>query len=147
MALDVSKVITDAHDEPILCIAFNKQRRELFSGAQDGLIKMWEADTGSFIRKLEGHRGWVTDLMYYAPYRYLVSCGVDGSLVVWNDKGKEVYRLENLGRAGHHHSPQRYFGFCKVKTPIDDGQCGPPCNHPSHTPGSDNPRRAYGQRH
>ena len=97
MALDVSRVITNAHDEPILCIAFNKARRELYSGAQDGLIKVWEADTGSFVRQQEGHKGWVTDLMYYTSYRYLISCGVDGSLIVWNDKGKEVYRLENLG--------------------------------------------------
>lgn len=97
MALDVSRVITDAHDDPILCVAVNKQRRELYSGAQDGLIKVWEAETGNFVRNLEGHRGWVTDLMYYASYRYLVSCGVDGSLIVWNDKGKEIYRLENLG--------------------------------------------------
>jgi len=35
----VSKIIPNAHDQPILCIAFNKQRKELFSGAQDGLIK------------------------------------------------------------------------------------------------------------
>jgi hypothetical protein len=40
MALDVSRVIVGAHDEPILCIAFNKQRRELYSGAQDGLVKV-----------------------------------------------------------------------------------------------------------
>ena len=36
--------------------------------------KVWDADSGKYLRTMEFHKGWVTDLMYYHSYRYLLSC-------------------------------------------------------------------------
>lgn len=40
MAFEVRRVITCAHEEQILCVAYNLNKKELYSGAQDGLIKV-----------------------------------------------------------------------------------------------------------
>ena len=39
MSHEVVRLIPDAHAEPLTCAAFNKFRREVYSGAQDGLVK------------------------------------------------------------------------------------------------------------
>ena len=39
MAMEVLRVIEEAHAAPLMCAAYNRARRELFSGAQDSLIK------------------------------------------------------------------------------------------------------------
>ena len=57
-------MINDAHGMQITCCAFNEARRELFSGGQDALIKVWDVESGKLLRTLTGHSGWVTDLLF-----------------------------------------------------------------------------------
>ena len=40
MAMEVKRVVCECHDTPLLCAAYNKARREVYSGAQDSLIKV-----------------------------------------------------------------------------------------------------------
>ncbi|GBG74555.1 hypothetical protein CBR_g18966 [Chara braunii] len=90
MAMELRRVIVEAHDATILCVAFNPWRREIFSGGQDSLIKVWDMDSGRHIRTFQKHRGWVTDLLFPLPVRFLFSSSLDGHLLVWTEKGKEV---------------------------------------------------------
>ncbi|KAK3240375.1 hypothetical protein CYMTET_49778 [Cymbomonas tetramitiformis] len=94
MALEVKKVINEAHEQPIMCVAYNKMRKEIFSGAQDGLIKVWDGESGKLLRTQVGHKGWVSDLLFTVYSKMLFSSSVDGNIVVWNDRGKELQSVE-----------------------------------------------------
>ena len=74
----------------ILCVAYNPFHKELYSGSQDCLIKAWDAQTGQLLRKLSGHGGWVTDLLFVPELRLLFSCSIDHTIRVWSDKGKQA---------------------------------------------------------
>ena len=48
----------------VLCLAFNAAKDELYSGSEDTAIKVWDAQHGRLVRKQEGHRSWVTDMLF-----------------------------------------------------------------------------------
>ena len=57
MALEVSRVLVGAHDDPILCVAYNAVNREVWTGCQGGKIRCWEEKTGTLIQEVSGaHR-------------------------------------------------------------------------------------------
>mmetsp|Transcript_22487 Transcript_22487/g.73031 ORF Transcript_22487/g.73031 Transcript_22487/m.73031 type:complete len:760 (+) Transcript_22487:29-2308(+) len=94
MALEVRRVINDAHEQQIMAAAYNRARKEVYSGGQDGLIKTWDADTGKLLRTLTCHKGWVTDLLFTSTAKLLFSSSVDGLVVVWSEKGRELQEVE-----------------------------------------------------
>ena len=95
MSMEVRRVIHDCHDQPVLCVAYNPQRREIFTGSQDTTIKVWLSETGELLRTLQEHAGWVTGLVYANEVRVLFSCGVDGRILVWS-KG-DLLQKEKVG--------------------------------------------------
>lgn len=74
----------------VLCVAYNPFHGELYSGAQESVIKVWDAVTGQLLRRLTGHKGWVTDLLYVPAARLLFSCSLDHTIKAWTDLGQEV---------------------------------------------------------
>ena len=97
MAMEVWRVVPDAHGEPMMCVACNRARSELYSGGQDGLVKLWDLDTGKLLRVQAGHRGWVTGLLWVPALQTLFSGSVDGTVVAWGRKGKEVQAVDTGG--------------------------------------------------
>ena len=55
----------------------------VMSCSADGMLRLWNYQTGRALRMFEGHRGPVT-CMAWGMYNIAVSGGVDGSLRVWN---------------------------------------------------------------
>jgi WD40 repeat protein len=104
MAMEVRRVIAEAHEQPILCVAYNAQRREIFTGSQDTTIKAWLSETGELLRTQREHAGWVTGLTYAylkeARTSVLFSCSVDGRILVWQ-KG-ELLQKEKVGDKATH---------------------------------------------
>ena len=95
MAMEIRRTINDAHDGTILCVAYNPQRREIFTGAQDNLIKVWLSETGELLRTLQEHAGWVTGLAFAPELRVLFSCSIDGRILVWSKN--ELLQKEKVG--------------------------------------------------
>ena len=97
-------MIAEAHEQPILCVAYNAQRREIFTGSQDTTIKAWLSETGELLRTQREHAGWVTGLTYAylkeARTSVLFSCSVDGRILVWQ-KG-ELLQKEKVGDKATH---------------------------------------------
>lgn len=103
MAMEKKFVVRHAHDDAVLSVAYNSQRKELLTGGQDAQIKAWEMDTGRAVRTLaDGHLGWVTGLAYCASVRMLLSCSIDAHLIVWDARSKYdwVQRI-NTGSQAH----------------------------------------------
>ncbi|KAJ1615744.1 hypothetical protein T492DRAFT_106258 [Pavlovales sp. CCMP2436] len=103
MAMEVRRVIPDAHTSAILSVAYNHHRREYVTGGQDGAIKMWEHDTGKHLRTLvDGHLGWVMGLRYAGPLRMLFSTSIDSYLMVWDTRAKcEWFQRIKMEAQGH----------------------------------------------
>ena len=38
--MEVKQVVSDAHSEPIICITYNPFQQKLFTGSEDGTIKV-----------------------------------------------------------------------------------------------------------
>eukprot|EP00898_Chlorokybus_atmophyticus_P000231 jgi/Chlat1/1208/Chrsp115S01669 len=90
-----------------LCCCYVPPRREIVTGGQDGRVRVWEmatmkcARTMVFVRGYAcdrprvGHKGWVTDVLWSGGVRLLFSCSIDGNVIAWSDKGKELQVVEH----------------------------------------------------
>ncbi|KAK9840413.1 hypothetical protein WJX74_009520 [Apatococcus lobatus] len=94
MAMYKALVIECAHDNQVLCLAFNVAKDELYSGSEDTAIKVWDTQHGRLIRRQEGHRSWVTDLLFAADIRMLFSCSLDHTVAAWTDRGQRIQVLD-----------------------------------------------------
>lgn len=72
-----------AHDVPISTCGYSRDGRLLFTGARDGLVKVWDATTFALKRTLSGHENWVRSFAFHEDGRFL-SGSYDGTIAVWN---------------------------------------------------------------
>jgi len=78
---------TPAHKDFIwTAMALSPDGRMLASGSGygDTTIRLWDAATGSALRQLDGHTGWVSDLAFSKDGRRLLSASSDATLRLWN---------------------------------------------------------------
>jgi WD40 repeat protein len=109
MAMEIRRCIGDAHDQAILSVTYNPQRREIFTGSQDTTIKVWLSETGELLRVLSEHAGWVTGLTFASEVRMLFSCSIDGRILVWSFKG-ELLQKEKVGGGKDETGKERSLG-------------------------------------
>lgn len=112
------KVISDAHEGPIVSLAYNKLRREIYSSADGdktikvghgsekgkGLVlssyrrlnaccihgQVWDSRSGQLLRNQQGHRGMVTSLCFAGSTRLLFSGSIDNTVGIWTEKGANL---------------------------------------------------------
>ena len=66
----------------------------LASGSDDNTIRLWDAETGQELARLEGHDGWVRALAVLPDGR-LASGSNDNTIRLWDaETGQELARLE-----------------------------------------------------
>lgn len=51
---------------------------------QDGVVYIWDQDTGEVLQKLRGHSGVVYEAAWNAKQGMLASCGDDQTVKVWS---------------------------------------------------------------
>jgi WD40 repeat protein len=80
---------------PIKAIAFNKDSSALFSGAADGLIRLWDLSSHRSVRTMEGPPHGTNDLAVSPDGKALAAAGEDGEILLWNltTAKPEVHRL------------------------------------------------------
>jgi eukaryotic-like serine/threonine-protein kinase len=61
-------------------------------GPHAGSIRLWRPLTGEPVGMLEGHRGWVTDLVFSPDGRRLVSSSADQTIRIWDLSTRETVR-------------------------------------------------------
>lgn len=67
----------------LACLAFSPDGQLLATAGSDGIIYLWNAADGLFLRTLEGHRGSIRDLAFSPDGSLLASVSADGSLRLW----------------------------------------------------------------
>ena len=80
---------TPSYARYVRSVAYSPDGGTLASGGVDGLVRLWEAETGELKAVLKGHTGSIEALAYSPDGRYLVSGAYDGSLLLWNARRGE----------------------------------------------------------
>eukprot|EP00698_Gefionella_okellyi_P017161 TRINITY_DN4977_c0_g1_i3.p1 TRINITY_DN4977_c0_g1~~TRINITY_DN4977_c0_g1_i3.p1 ORF type:complete len:775 (-),score=152.69 TRINITY_DN4977_c0_g1_i3:22-2346(-) len=91
MSIEPLRVLNETHDGAVLCYAYHHFKREVYTGGQDAVIKVWDNESGKLLKVLEKvHTGWVTGIHFEPELRLLLSCSLDGRLVAyWSKEGKQ----------------------------------------------------------
>ncbi len=88
--INKNNLLISAHKNWILCVSWSPDGQKLASADKNGLIIIWNPDTGKKIGKpLTGHRQWITYLSWQPLHlngecRYLASSSKDGSINIWD---------------------------------------------------------------
>ena len=81
-------------------VAFSPDGRWLAAGATDGLIYVWDAQTGGLLRWMEGHAGGVTSVAFSPDGERLASGSDDRTVRLWDAaSGAALQRLEGHGNS------------------------------------------------
>lgn len=86
------KATLNGHESNITCLAWDKEKKYLFSSSYDKMIICWDIGGQKGITfDLEGHQNRVTSIKYVNNTRQLISGSEDSKIVIWdmNAKRKE----------------------------------------------------------
>ncbi|KAL6755154.1 WD40-repeat-containing domain protein, partial [Haematococcus lacustris] len=87
-AMEVTRVIEEAHEGEIVSLTYNRARKEIYSSADgDKVIKVWDSRNGQLLRTQQGHKGMVTCLQFSNSVRLLFSGSIDNTVGIWTEKG------------------------------------------------------------
>lgn len=80
---------------PVLCVAFSPDGSEVATGDPDGLVRIWDVETGLEVHNLSGHLGPVRRVVYSQSGDRLVSVSDDFTARLWDPiDGSEVQLLQ-----------------------------------------------------
>jgi len=75
--------VTEPIRVPLLAVCFSPDGKTLATAGADRLVRLWEAETGRFIRSFQGHTMSVTALAFAPDGKALFSVGLDKTVRVW----------------------------------------------------------------
>ncbi|KAG8694402.1 hypothetical protein FRC09_009877 [Ceratobasidium sp. 395] len=82
---------TISHPDTVFCAAFSPDGRRIVSACKDGLVRVWDAETGAAIMSLKGHTGAVTCVAYSSDGQRIASGSWDSTVRIWDSRtGSEV---------------------------------------------------------
>jgi WD40 repeat protein len=95
--LDPCLLTMAGHRGMVRACAYSPDGRRILSGAADGTLKVWDAETGIEIATLGGHAGQVTACQYSSDGKRILSASFDKTIKIWDaESGVELITL-----AGH----------------------------------------------
>ncbi|KAH9413680.1 lisH and WD40 domain-containing Lis-1 [Dermatophagoides pteronyssinus] len=74
----------DGHTAPITRVLFHPIFVCVVSASEDGTIKTWDYETGTYEKTLKGHTNAVQDLAFSPNGKLLASCSADLSVKLWD---------------------------------------------------------------
>jgi WD40 repeat protein/serine/threonine protein kinase len=93
----VRDIVAEGHRHLVRCVAFDKSRRFLVSGAEDGTVSLWSAANGQRIWSIQAHNQPVWSVGFTPDSRRVATGGDDGTIKLWDAKTAE----ELLTLQGH----------------------------------------------
>ncbi|MGH7135268.1 MAG: WD40 repeat domain-containing protein, partial [Pirellulales bacterium] len=73
------------HPTDVNGVVFTEDGKHVLTGCGDAVIRVFEVESGNEVGRLQGHtQGNVTDLCFAPGGKLLASCGMDGSVRLWD---------------------------------------------------------------
>jgi WD40 repeat protein len=66
------------------CLVFSKDGQTIYTGGKDGLIRLWDSETGEAKGIFKGHNDEITSLVFNAHGSQLASASADYTVRIWN---------------------------------------------------------------
>ena len=75
-----------ADDQYVVCMAFSPDGKVLATGAGfvESTIRLWDVASGKEIRRLEGHRAFISSLVFWPDGKTLASASGDQTIRLWD---------------------------------------------------------------
>jgi hypothetical protein len=80
-------------------VAFSADGKTLASGGLDGALRLWDAETGKELRRLQGHPSEVGSVVFTPDGQSLLSCGSDTTIRLWDTASGNERRRFSLSAA------------------------------------------------
>merc|ERR1711935_915237 len=88
------------HEGNVTAVAFSTDGMRIASGASDKTVRVWNAETGESIFKMEGHEGNVTAVDFSPDGTRIVSASIgDFTVRVWNVETGESLPLNRISES------------------------------------------------
>lgn len=95
----VIREIKDAHSDTVFDIEFSRDGKQIVTGAADKFVKVFNVETGEFVRAYEGHTNHVLGVAFQADGSSLASAGADNAIKIWNtETGEQRRTISNYGK-------------------------------------------------
>lgn len=83
------------HDIRTNAVTYSPDGTLLLTGAQDNVMRLWDAETGDLLQEFTGHEGWIWDIAFHPDGTQAVTASGDNTLRLWDiDTGEELQVFE-----------------------------------------------------
>ncbi|KFG27290.1 uncharacterized protein NESG_00368 [Nematocida ausubeli] len=88
---------TKGHFLKVLCMMFDRSETFIFTGGEDGIIKIWDVYSGRLVNSLRHHCAPIFDFVVDFSNRFFMSCDQSGTIVCWDLKTLRKVDAINIG--------------------------------------------------
>lgn len=93
------KEIEEAHSDVIYGLEFSPDGKQIASSGSDRFAKIFEVESGKFVRSFEGHTHHVLGVSWRADGRRLATSGADNVIKVWDVRtGDQTRTIAGFGK-------------------------------------------------
>ncbi|MEZ5943570.1 MAG: c-type cytochrome domain-containing protein [Planctomycetaceae bacterium] len=96
---NVVREFKEAHSDTVFDIEFSRDGKYIVTGAADKFVKVFNVESGEFVRAYEGHTNHVLGVAFQADGSSLASAGADNAIKIWNtETGEQRRTINNYGK-------------------------------------------------
>src|SRR5262249_55164472 len=82
------------HASAVYGVAMSPDGSHIASGTIDGIVSIWDANTGKQLFNLEGQQGLIRSMVYSPDGQYFVTANQEGNVLVWDARtGRRIFNF------------------------------------------------------
>lgn len=82
------------HNEIVLTVSIDPLQEYYITGGGDGLLKMWDYETGELIQEMKGHEAYVYESTISKDGAYILSSDNNNGVIIWDNKGQMLRKMK-----------------------------------------------------